>query len=106
MVISKKLAGALAVATVLAFAPAAGATEAPPGPGTGSPTQPSPSCSSYWRAAKTASDIYWFSNHGGPPLSADDYNDLRDAYLSAVADYESRFCRLFMGAPPQWGAYP
>jgi hypothetical protein len=105
MVFSKKLAGALAVATVLALTPVAGAN--PTGPGGDTPATPAPTlsmkCSSYWQTAKFASDQYWFSTHGGPPLSADDYNDLRQMYLTAVDEYERLGCRALMGSPPPWG---
>lgn len=131
MVFSKKLVGALAAATALAFAPAAGA--APSGPGNGLTAQttatsvstsPTDSldraiCLYWYHAAEAANDEYWLSVDfpdvewelpGGDDEDRDELDDIRDesnaawtAFHAAVQEYERRNCDEVLGRPaPEW----
>jgi hypothetical protein len=123
MVFSKRLAGAIAVASVMAFSPAAGATEVTPGTGTGTPvvTQgnvgPSYAACLYWRnAARFANDEYWLASEfpddwpfpgdeeaPGHDGHDDDFSAAYAAYQYAVQQYERLGCRALLGPPPEWG---
>lgn len=131
MVFSKKLVCALAAATALAFAPAAGA--APSGPANGLTAQttatsvstsPTTSldraiCLYWYHEAEAANDEYWLSVDfpdvewelpGGDDEDRDDLDDIRNesnaawtAFQAAVQEYERRNCDEVLGRPaPEW----